>query len=170
MTRIFLIGYMGSGKTTIGKLLANRIGYSFIDMDKHIEEKEFRTIQQIFEEKGESEFRNIEKNCLHEVSQFENTVISTGGGAPCFFDNMEYMNTHGTTVYLQLTAQELAERLESSRANKRPLLSDRKGEDLLIFISEGLKKREPFYSQATFKVNGSIEYTVSKIQELTSTK
>jgi len=166
MKRIFLIGYMGSGKTTIGKLLAARLGFSFVDMDKHIEEKEFKSVSQIFAEKGESEFRLIEQKCLHEVAEFENIVISTGGGAPCFFDNIRFMNTHGTTVYLKLSAAELADRLESSRANKRPLLAERKGEELQQFIAEGLAKREPFYEQAAYSVSGDIDEIVDQICKL----
>jgi len=166
MKRIFLIGYMGSGKTTIGKLLAARLGFSFVDMDKHIEEKEFKSVSQIFAEKGEREFRLIEQKCLYEVSEFENIVISTGGGAPCFFDNIRFMNTHGTTVYLKLSAAELADRLESSRANKRPLLAERKGEELQQFIAEGLAKREPFYEQAAYSVSGDIDEVVDQICNL----
>lgn len=166
MKRIFLIGYMGSGKTTVGKLLAKRLGYDFIDMDKHIEEKEFKTVAQIFAERGETEFRLIEQKCLHEVAEFENTVISTGGGAPCFFDNIKFMNEHGFTVYLKLTPAELANRLETSRTNKRPLLAERKGEELLQFIAEGLSKREPFYEQASYSVPGNNEAIVEEICEL----
>ena len=163
MNRIFLIGYMGSGKTTVGQLLATQLGYGFIDMDNHIEGKLFKSISQIFTELGEDQFRLLEKQCLHEVAEFDQVVISTGGGVPCFFDNMEYMNKQGVTVYLKLSSADLAERLEQSHANKRPLLANRKGEELLHFISEELAKREPFYSQAAFSVSGEIESTVSQI-------
>lgn len=163
MERIFLIGYMGSGKTTIGKQLAARLDFSFVDMDLHIEEREFKSISKIFEEKGEEEFRLLERKCLHEVAEFENAVISTGGGAPCFFDNMEYMNHRGLTVYLRYTAAELATRLELTHAATRPLLANRKGKELEEFISQGLKVREPFYSQARFAVKGSVEEIVSEI-------
>ena len=163
MNRIFLIGYMGSGKTTVGQLLATQLGYSFIDMDNHIEGKLFKSVSQIFAELGEDQFRLLEKQCLHEVAEFDRVVISTGGGVPCFFDNMEYMNKQGVTVYLKLSSADLAERLELSHANKRPLLANRKGEELLHFISEELAKREPFYSQAAFSVSGEIESTVSQI-------
>ncbi|HEY5591769.1 MAG TPA: shikimate kinase [Paludibacter sp.] len=166
MKRIFLIGYMGSGKTTIGKMLAARLQYSFVDMDAYIEKKQFKTVPQIFAEKGEKEFRLLEQNCLHEVCEFQDVIISTGGGAPCFFDNMEYMNSHGLTIYLKLTPAELAERLEDSHANKRPLLAERKGEELRQFIADGLAKREPFYIQATYAVSGDIESEVSQIYEL----
>jgi len=166
MKRIFLIGYMGSGKTTIGKLLADRLQYSFIDMDAYIEKKQFKTISQIFTELGEAEFRLLEKQCLHEVAEYDNVIISTGGGAPCFFDNMEYMNSRGLTIYLKLTPAELAERLETTHANKRPLLAQRKGEELQQFIAEGLAVREPFYSKAAYALSGEIEATVSEICEL----
>ena len=166
MTNVFLIGYMGSGKTTIGKLLAARLGYSFVDMDTHIEEKQFKTVSQIFAELGEAEFRLLEQKCLHEVAEFENVVISTGGGAPCFFDNMEYMNSHGVTIYLKLTPTELVVRLEASHGNKRPLLAGRKGDELRQFIADGLAKREPFYSQAAFSLSGEIEWTVTEICKL----
>ena len=163
MNRIFLIGYMGSGKTTVGQLLATQLGYSFIDMDNHIEGKLFKSVSQIFTELGEDQFRLLERQCLHEVAEFDQVVISTGGGVPCFFDNMKYMNKQGVTVYLKLSSADLAERLEQSHANKRPLLANRKGEELLHFISEELAKREPFYSQAAFSVSGEIESTVSQI-------
>ena len=108
MKRIFLIGYMGAGKTTVGKALAKSMDLSFIDLDVYIENRFRKQISSIFAEKGEDGFRKIEQNMLHEVSDFEDCVISTGGGTPCFFDNMEYMKQHGTTVYLQVSVDELA--------------------------------------------------------------
>lgn len=163
MKRIFLIGYMGSGKTSIGKLLATRLNYTFVDIDTYIENKYHKTVPQIFADHGEAEFRQMEQNCLHEVAEFEGAVISTGGGSPCFFNNMEYMSTHGLTVYLKLTPAQLAERLEHSRPNKRPLLAERKGEELLRFITDGLATREPFYDKATLSVNGTDEDIIEKI-------
>ena len=170
MNRIFLIGYMGSGKTTIGKLLAVKLGYSFVDMDTHIEEKQFKTVAQIFSELGEEKFRLLEQHCLHEVAEFENVVISTGGGAPCFFDNMDYMNSKGLTVYLKLSPIQLTERLETSKANKRPLLAERKGEELRQFIADGLAKREPYYSNAQLVISGDFETAVEEIiKKITNT-
>jgi shikimate kinase len=169
MNRIFLIGYMGSGKTTIGKLLAEKLGYSFIDMDSHIEESQFKTVTQIFSELGEERFRLLERECLHEVAEFEDVVISTGGGAPCFFDNIDYMNSHGLTVYLNLSPAQLTERLEASKANKRPLLAERKGEELQQFIADGLAKRDPFYSKAILTVNANDEDVLLQICNFIST-
>ena len=163
MNRIFLIGYMGSGKTTIGKLLAEQLGYTFVDMDTHIEEKHFKTVSQIFADLGEEQFRLLEQQCLHEVSEFENVVIATGGGAPCFFDNVDYMNRHGLTVYIKLSVEQLAERLENSKANKRPLLANRKGKELQDFIAEGLAKRDPFYSRAHLSATGTDEEIIRQI-------
>ena len=162
MNRIFLIGYMGSGKTTVGKLLAKRLGYSFVDMDAHIEEQQFKSVGQIFAERGEDEFRVLEQRCLHEVAQFDDVIISTGGGAPCFFDNMEYMNAHGTTIYLRFTAAELADRL-ATQAAKRPLIATKKGDELRQFISEGLNKREPFYTQANYSAEGDVNSVIEQI-------
>ncbi len=165
MSTIFLTGYMGSGKSTVGKMLASNLGFTFVDLDIYIETKYHKTITQIFSDKGEAKFRQIEQKCLHQVAEFENTVIATGGGAPCFFDNMEFMNSHGKTFYIQLTAEQLTVRLEASPEGKRPLLSDRKGEQLCLFIKDGLIKREPYYLQSQFILDGSetVEEIASEI-------
>lgn len=148
MTRILLIGYMGAGKTTLGNALAKELGLSFIDLDLFIEERFRKSISQIFSEKGEEEFRRIEQKMLHEVAEFEDVIISTGGGTPCFFDNIDYMNGKGTTVYLQVPEERLFTRLSIAR-KKRPLIKDKNDEELRDFISEQLSKREPFYKKAT---------------------
>ena len=111
MTRIFLVGYMGAGKTTLGRALAKATGMQFIDLDCYIEERFRKTIAQIFAEKGEEHFRDLERRMLHEVGEFEDVIISTGGGTPCFFDNIEYMNSQGTTVYLDVPVERLHIRL-----------------------------------------------------------
>ena len=166
MERIFLIGYMGSGKTTMGKMLAQKMNFVFVDMDAMIEEKYHKTVSQIFAEMGQDKFREIERQCLHEAAEFQNTVIATGGGAPCFFDNMEFMNSKGLTVYLKMTPQQLATRLESSKAGKRPLLADRKGEELRKFIQEGLEMRELFYEKAQIKITGTDDEMLEKVLSL----
>ena len=152
MAKIFLIGYMGCGKTTLGKILASRLEMDFIDLDTFIEERHFKTIPQLFEEKGESGFREIEHNALLEVCEFENIIISTGGGVPCFFNNMEIMKRAGLTVYLKVTPKVLTEVLKKAKRN-RPLIKDKSEEELLHFIEENLAKREAFYSQAELTIN-----------------
>lgn len=147
MVRIFLTGYMGAGKTTLGKAFAREVGLSFIDLDWYIESRFHKTIAQLFAERGEEGFRQLERNLLHEVGEFEDVVISTGGGTPCFFDNMDYMNAHGTTVYLKVSVDELANRLSVGK-NTRPVLGGRKGEELKAFIRENLEKRRPYYERA----------------------
>lgn len=149
MTRIFLIGYMGAGKTTLGRALAAAIGVGFIDLDCYIEERFRKTVSQIFAEKGEEEFRNIERRMLHEVGEFENVIISTGGGTPCFFDNVEYMNAQGTTVFLDVPLERLFIRLSIARS-KRPLIKDKNDDELRAFIGEQLQKRLPHYSKALY--------------------
>lgn len=164
MQRIFLVGYMGSGKTTMGKLLAQQLKLNFIDLDAYIEGKYHRTIAQIFQQEGESGFREIEKNCLHEVGEFENVVVATGGGAPCFFDNMTFMNQNGTTIYLKMTVDQLSNRLSSSKAGVRPLIANKNNEELHHFISEGLAKREDFYLAAKSIIAGSDEEITHQIK------
>jgi len=147
MKRFFLLGYMGSGKTTVGKRLAKSLSLDFIDLDAYIQAKYRRTIPQLFEEKGEEGFRQAERQALQEVAEFEDVVISTGGGAPCFFDNMELMNKAGTTIYLQAEPQELADRLSASKT-VRPLIAGKSREELVPFIRDHLACRERYYLMA----------------------
>jgi len=165
MQRIFLVGYMGSGKTTMGKLLAQQLGLSFLDLDAYIESKFHRTIAQIFEQEGEVGFRLIEKKYLHEVADFEDIVIATGGGAPCFFDNMTYMNEHGITVYLKMSVDQLVTRLSISKAGVRPLISNKKTAELRQFVAEGLSNREGFYSCAKHIISGNDDEIIQQIKD-----
>lgn len=147
MTRLILIGFMGSGKTTLGRALAKELGLTFIDLDNYIELRRCKSINSIFEESGEEGFRTIERNLLHEVCEFEDVVISAGGGTPCFFDNIDYMNLQGTTVYLQVHNERLLERLRIAKS-RRPLLKDKNDEEIKVFIEEQLARREQFYLKA----------------------
>ena len=147
MTRIFLIGYMGAGKTTLGKAFAREMSLNFIDLDWFIEERFHKTVQQLFLERGEDGFRELERKMLHEVAEFEDVVVSTGGGTPCFFDNMEYMNDCGDTVFLDVEPAVLFRRLRVAK-QQRPLLANKSEEELMDFICEALQKRHPFYSKA----------------------
>lgn len=147
MERIFLIGYMGSGKTTLGKAFARMLNLTFVDLDWYIEERYHKTISELFAEKGEANFRELERKMLHEVADFENVVIATGGGTPCFFDNMNFMNTRGKTVFLNVGTDVLFQRLAVAK-HSRPILSNKTDEQLLQFISESLEKRLSYYTMA----------------------
>ncbi len=147
MKRIFLIGYMGSGKTTLGRAFSKAIGLQFIDLDWYIEERMHKTISELFAEKGEDGFREIERNMLHEAGEFEDVVIAAGGGTPCFYDNMEYMNRVGHTVFLDVDTEVLLARLKQAKA-KRPLLAEKTDDELMDTIVSALKKRMPFYGMA----------------------
>ncbi len=151
--RIFLIGFMGSGKSTLGSALARQIGFEFVDMDHLIEETAGMTIPGIFNEHGEEVFRKWEHDILLELCKRINVVVSTGGGAPCHHDMIEIMNNHGDTIYIQLPATALLNRLRHSKT-KRPLIKDKSEEELLIFITTLLADREPYYRQARYIVNG----------------
>lgn len=161
---IFLVGFMGCGKTTLGKKLANRLGIEFIDLDHVFEAKEGMTIAEYFTTHNEAKFREEESNLLKTTAYPANAIISTGGGLPCFFDNMDWMNQHGRTFYVKLTPKTLADRLENSKAT-RPVLQGKKGDDLVAFITEKLAEREVYYNQASFIVNG-IDLTSEKAEEI----
>lgn len=152
MIRIFLVGYMGAGKTTLGKAFARDLKIPFIDLDWYIEERFHKTVSELFAERGEDGFREIERNMLHEVGEFENVVISTGGGTPCFFDNMEYMNKQGVTIFLEVDPAVLLNRL-SSATQSRPILQDKSEKELYTFIVEKVNARMKYYSQAQCTFN-----------------
>lgn len=148
MTRILLIGFMAAGKTTLGKALARDLGLQFIDLDHYIENRFHCTVAQLFTERGEEGFRQIERTMLHEVAEFEDVIIATGGGTPCFFDNMEYMNAQGTTVFLEASVDVIYTRLTIART-QRPLVAGKTSEELRQYITRMLESRYPFYTRAT---------------------
>lgn len=150
---IYLIGYMGCGKTTLGKRLAKRLGFDFVDLDEKIETQTGKTIRELFEIDGEEAFRLMEKEVLQQTFQLNDVVISTGGGVPVFFDNMEQINTHGTSIYIKLSPKSLVNRLQNGK-NQRPLIKDKTDEELLLFIEKALEQREPFYEKANLIVDG----------------
>lgn len=172
MQRIILVGYMGAGKTTVGKALAKALNLQFYDLDWYIESRQHKTVPQIFAERGEEGFRKIEHNMLHEVAEFEDVVISCGGGTPCFFDNMNYMNAQGDVVYLKAAPEVLYRHLLMGKT-ERPLLKGKSPEELISFITEQLTKREPAYSKARHTLDVSlmdnyekIKISVEKLREL----
>lgn len=160
---IFLVGFMGSGKTTLGRKLANHLEKKFVDLDHKIVERIGMSIPTYFVEHGEQQFREIESELLKEQLE-PGLVVSTGGGSPCYFDNMQWIVDHGLAIYLQLTPKALHSRLQQSNIANRPALKNLTGEALLQFITEKLAEREPFYKKAQLHIdqlNTSLE-TLSK--------
>ena len=149
--RIYLVGYMGSGKSTLARNLAHHAGMLFIDLDKYIEERNCRSVPQIFALEGEDIFRKKERKALEEVSEFDNVVVATGGGAPCFFDNMELMNRTGITIFLDIHPETLAKRLIISKT-ERPLIKGKSKKELEDFIGENLQKRRSFYEHSRIRI------------------
>ncbi len=169
--RIYLIGYMGSGKSTIGKQLASRLGYPFLDLDQHFEERYRISIIDFFEKYGELLFRNLERDLLHETRVFDDILISTGGGTPCSFDNMKFIRDYGIAVYIRWPVKLLAERLQNLK-KKRPILKDLDPGALQEKIKEHLAEREPFYNQADIVIDAGdlsqpqlIEILLKKMEE-----
>ena len=163
MKRIIIIGYMGSGKTTVGHALSQELGLPFYDLDWYIETRMHRTVKQIFDEKGEEGFRKIEHNLVHEVAEFEDVIISCGGGTPCFFDNIDYINRQGETVYLKCTTDVLYKHLKMGKT-VRPLLLNKTPDEVKTFIEAQLKQREPFYAKAKHIVDVSLMDNKEKIK------
>lgn len=155
MKPIFLIGYMGSGKSTMGRLVSRIAGIDSIDLDKYIENRFRKTISEIFTEHGEQRFREIEREMLREVAEMEDVIIACGGGTPCFFDNMEIINSSGISVWLDAPVSILHSRLLRGQY-KRPLIAGMSPEELRDFISKGLEARKKHYSKAHYKFSTSL--------------
>lgn len=153
--RIFLIGFMGSGKSTLGRRLSHEMGWHFEDLDDLFEKKYQTSIETYFKTLGEEAFRQAEKEVLKAVLAEERIIIATGGGTPCCFDNLEKMNAHGLTIYLKLTVDTLAKRLSGTR-QVRPLVKGKSGEELIAYITEKLAEREPFYEKANVVVDAEV--------------
>ena len=160
---------MGCGKSAVGKQLADKLNFDFIDSDLFIEKKHQKSIPEIFMTEGEDKFRNLEHNCLEDIiaeMNNKNIIISTGGGTPCFYDNMELMNGSGITIYLQISAEALMNRLRNEKST-RPLIKDLTDEKLKNYIQENLKQREVYYLQARHTVNAeNMEGVLEDIVEL----
>lgn len=164
MRPIFLIGFMGCGKTTLGKALAKALGRQFVDLDLYIEGRYHATVRQIFAARGEAGFRELERKVLNEVADFEDVVIACGGGTPCHFGNMAHMLGRGLTVYLTVPPRQIAGRLSlpGSRA-RRPLVDGMSPDQLLDYVTAAIAEREPFYSRA------EITFCASRIEDAEQT-
>lgn len=176
---IFLVGFMGSGKSHEGRLLSERTGLPFIDLDEWIQQQQGRSITEIFNTDGESYFRDYEAAqlqlacgsfsddlAIHIGENRLKGIVATGGGTPCFHGNMDWMNNHGITIWLNLSIAVLAERLKSEKA-KRPLIADIKEEELSVFIEKKIGDRKLYYSKADIEIIESIDVDslIQKIQD-----
>jgi len=170
------MGFMGAGKTTLGKALAKDLGVSFIDLDQYIERRYMKSVSQIFATKGEQGFREIESRMLREVGDFDDVIVSCGGSTPLIGDNMEYMLQHGQTVYLRCNNDTLLNRLKVARS-QRPLIASKSDQELAEFIESETRRREPGYLKAEFICPGDrlesrdqISETVDYIKKLLGIK
>ena len=143
------MGFMGAGKTTLGKALAKDLGVSFIDLDQYIERRYMKSVSQIFATRGEQGFREIESRMLREVGDFDDVIVSCGGSTPLIGDNMEFMLQHGQTVYLKCDNDTLLRRLKVARS-QRPLIASKTDDELDAFIESETARREPGYLKAQF--------------------
>lgn len=165
MNRIVLIGYMYSGKSTFGSKIAKRLNYEFVDLDKAIEQKYHYTVEDIFAKFSEDIFRQIEKDMLKEVLKKEHIVIASGGGTPCFNNNMRLIKQEAISLYLQMSAEQLFSRMSVSK-KPRPMLSCIAKDKRLEFIKQSLKQREKYYLKADIVVDGfnpNVDKTVEEI-------
>ena len=170
MNVIFLIGYMGCGKTTLGMALASELGVPFIDLDDYIEERCEATIKEIFAQAGEQRFREIERQCLQEVAcQAQGAIVACGGGTPCQPGNMELMNSTGLTIWLTTTPQRIASRLSlPEQKAKRPLIAAMDDSQILDYVTAHMAQREPHYSQAQLTFDSTLLESEQEISDTAS--
>jgi shikimate kinase len=145
---ITFVGMPASGKSTVGKIFAEKLAYQFLDLDALICEREQKSIPEIFAQQGEDAFRKVERDALISTLNYRNTILSTGGGAPCFFDNMDLINQAGLSIFLKTPVDILLQRIREDTKNIRPLYDTKSDEELKVFLEELLLKRELFYKKA----------------------
>jgi shikimate kinase len=151
--KLFLIGMMGSGKSFWAQRLSEKMNIDWMDLDQQIEKATSLTIKEIFAAYGEEYFREKEKDALHELSNYSNLIIAVGGGTPCFYNNMKWMDDHGITIWIDEPVEILAERLKKEKAH-RPLIKDLSDEELFSFLSKKSAERASYYSQSQFHLKG----------------
>jgi shikimate kinase len=168
--KIFLIGLMGSGKSFLGKEIENQAGLSFLDLDTEIEKQEGRTISDIFSSEGEEYFRRVEAASIRKCSEAKEFVMATGGGTPCFHDNMNFILQSGTSIFLDTPIKEILKRITGVQKNLRPLLRDLSDLEVEKILTSMLENRMPFYTMANFTVNGAATTAKDILQLLNSKK
>ncbi len=165
--KIYLVGMPSSGKSTVGKFVASHFGLPFVDLDKVIVQKEGMEITEIFKTQGEHYFREVERYCLlNQIDRTEGLVLATGGGAPCFFDNMDLMNNSGITVFLEVSLEDLFNKLSAKGTNQRPLLKDLAREELYNELQTKLKDRIGFYSKAQISLKHHLDSVTARVNQV----
>ena len=167
MDRIYIVGYMGAGKTTAARRLAQRLGWEVVDTDALFEEKYKISVNDFFNKYDEPLYRKLESEVLKSTESLENVVVSTGGGTACYFDNMEWMNQHGLTVFLRISPKAAVDRVIHSR-HKRPLVEGKSEEELIEFVNSHYASRLPFYELAQITVKSEDFDLEALLQKLTS--
>ena len=164
--KIFLLGLTGAGKSTVGKLLANKLSYPFIDLDEVIRFETRRTVEEIFEKDGEEYFRQLEKKFLQKVASVDRRVIATGGGTPCYADNMDFIKNNGLSIFLYTPLYLVIDRLHESDASQRPMIKGKSKEELQEFLSSKFSERLPYYSRADFAIDTTLGENPNKLASM----
>lgn len=162
--RLYLVGYMASGKTTFGRALTAKTGWNFLDLDEEIEKEEGRSIPAIMADKGEDYFRMLESRLLKKTASLDHTVIACGGGTPCHYGNMEFMTIHGLTLWLVASPEKLVERIIAA-GDSRPLVAGKTEKELMEFVNSHLLKRQPYYCKAQWRLSGEHLETEKEIED-----
>lgn len=164
--KIFLLGLTGAGKSTIGKLLANKLSFPFIDLDEVIRFETRRSIEDIFEKEGEAHFRKLESKYLRNIAKVDRRVIATGGGTPCFGDNMDFIKNNGLSIFLYTPPELVADRLYDTDSSQRPMLKGKNKEELRDFLQGKLQERLSFYTRADFSIDTNLAEDPNKLASM----
>ena len=165
---VFLVGMMGSGKSYWAQQISAATNRNWMDLDVEIEKENSMTIKEIFDAEGETTFRKMEQKALHNLAKYNNIIIATGGGTPCFFNNMAWMNVSGITIFINETVSMLAQRLQSQKSH-RPLISSSSNGNLEVLLHQRLSERIGFYSQAKYTITGSLATVTDFLKIIDST-
>ena len=173
MALLFLVGYAGSGKSSLGRRLARRLDCKFVDTDKLVEQRVGASVADIFYYEGEEYFRRSERETLESLTSMEgeDVVVATGGGMPTWSDNMAWMNEHGTAIYVRRSCEQIIARLTEYGREKRPMFRGKSDEELRMFMRQQMAEREKFYAQATIRVDcdvmsddAAVEYIANELK------